>query len=125
MLTSSLRMMAPPTFRLRASGSGSRVTLIAVIVLFCAAGARADSVDITVMNATFEATCVGGTGTCTEVVNGSTLFNTVTGATSDLSFQLTGTLNASLVQGPPPSCVSPGCALTPSMTQVYCRAMIR
>jgi hypothetical protein len=109
MLTLSLRMNGAAHVQRRASGSGSRVALIAVIALFCAAGARADIIKLTVMNATFEATCVGGTGTCTEVVSGSGLLDTVAGSMSDFSFQLTGTLNASLVPGPPPSCVSPGC----------------
>ena len=85
-----------------------QLALVAPILLLCVAGARADIIDITIINATFEATCVGGTGTCTEVVNGSLLFDTVALTRSD-SFQLTGTLNASLVPGSPPSCISPGC----------------
>ena len=109
MLTSPLRMNSAAYLQRRASGSGSRVALIAVIALFCVAGARADIIDITVMNATFEATCVGEGSNCKEVVNGSGLLDTVAGTLSDVSFQLTGTLNASLVPGPPPSCVSPGC----------------
>ena len=46
------------------------IGLVAAILLFCAAGARAAIVDITVISATFEAPCVGGVGTCTKVVNG-------------------------------------------------------
>jgi hypothetical protein len=85
-----------------------QIALVAPILLLCAAGARADVIDITIINATFEATCVGGAGTCTEVVNGSLIFDTVALTRSD-SFQLTGTLNASLVPGLSPSCTSPGC----------------
>jgi hypothetical protein len=86
-----------------------QIAFAAPLLLLGAAGARADIIDLTVINATFEAECIGGTGTCTEIVNGSALLDSAAGAISDFSFELTGTLNASLVSGQPPQCLSPGC----------------
>jgi hypothetical protein len=85
------------------------IAAAALIVLLCAAGARADKVDIIITNATFSATCIGGASTCTEVVNGSLLIDTAAQTVIDASMQLTGTLNANLVLGTVPQCVSPGC----------------
>ena len=78
-----------------------QVALVAPILLLGAAGAHADIIDLTVMNATFEATCVGGTGTCMEVVNGSILLDTVA-QTKSGSYDLTGTLTATLAPGTTP-----------------------
>ena len=72
-----------------------------LILLFCAIGVRADVIDLTIINATFSATCIGGSGSCTEVVNGSALFDTVADTVSSVSMSLTGTLNAPLVFGTP------------------------
>jgi hypothetical protein len=99
MLTSPLRMNGATYVQRRASGSGSRIALIAVMALFCEVGARADIINITITNATFEATCVGGSGTCTEVINGSFDYNTATGAGS-ISMTLAGTLAGTFALGP-------------------------
>jgi hypothetical protein len=82
--------------RLKQSSSKFQMALVALIPLLCAAGARADSFDITIINATFSAECIGNTGTCTEVINGSALYDSVTNMVSDVSMSLTGTLTASL-----------------------------
>jgi hypothetical protein len=92
----------------KCAASKFQMALVVLILVFSAAGARATVIDLTINDATFSATCVGGSGTCTEVVNGSLLLDTVT-LTKTASAQLTGTLTASLVLGPPPSCVSPNC----------------
>lgn len=89
--------------------------LIALTALFCAAGARADIIDFTIMNATYQATCVGG-GTCMEVINGSFLANTAVNpiAPYNISLSLTGTLNATLDGfGTPPVCNQPSCTEPP------------
>lgn len=86
----------------------SGFVLAAMVVLFCAAGARADIYDITFINVTFSATCIGGKGTCTEVLNGSALYDAVAN-TATGSISLTGSLNASLIYGIPPQCTAPGC----------------
>jgi hypothetical protein len=77
------------------------IALLSLTLLFCAARARADVYDITIINATFSATCIGSTGTCTEVVNGSILADfdpsdPVASTVLNVSMQLTGTLTASL-----------------------------
>jgi hypothetical protein len=102
--------------RLKQPSSKFQIALIALIPLFCATGARADTFDITITNATFSATCIGGTGTCSEVVNGSFVLDyggsVASDVASDVSIQLTGTLAASL-DGlyPAPYCVSPLCVV--------------
>lgn len=78
-----------------------QIALLSLTLLFCAARARADVYDLTIINATFSATCIGNTGTCTEVVNGSILIDfdpsdPVASTVLDASMQLTGTLTASL-----------------------------
>jgi|HubBroStandDraft_5_1064220.scaffolds.fasta_scaffold394720_1 hypothetical protein len=77
------------------------MTLVVLSLLFCAMGARADVFDITIINATFSATCIGGVGTCTEVVNGSFLGDVVNQTASSVSMALTGTLDVPLVFGTP------------------------
>ncbi|HEV2417822.1 MAG TPA: PEP-CTERM sorting domain-containing protein [Terriglobia bacterium] len=89
------------------------VTLVALFVLLGTARARADIFNITVFNVTFSATCIGGTGTCTEIVNGSGLYDSVANTASGLSVSLTGSLNASLNSYGTPSCTAPGCLLGP------------
>jgi hypothetical protein len=84
--------------------------------LFCASGARADVLSIVVTNATYQATCVGGVGTCTEVINGtitgSGTFQNPTLVSTNLS--LTGTLNATLSGfGTPPLCNQGSCTIPP------------
>jgi len=92
-----------------------RVSALVALSLLCAAGASADTIyAVTIINATFSATCVGGSGTCTEVVNGSILFDSTANTASHISLQLTGTLTASLDSfyngsGTAPYCVSAGC----------------
>jgi len=77
------------------------MTLVVLTLLFCAIGLRADIFDITIINATFSATCIGGVGTCTEVVNGSFLGDSVSQTASSVSMSLSGTLNVSLIFGTP------------------------
>jgi hypothetical protein len=90
--------------------SGVRTALIALFALVGAAGARADVYDITFINVTFSTTCIGGTGTCTEIINGSGLYDSGTKSASGLSVLLVGSLNASLdAFGAPPLCVTSGC----------------
>jgi hypothetical protein len=91
-----------------------QMPFIALILLCCAAGARGSILTLTIINATFSATCIGGGPTCTEVVNGSAFFNTATNNFSGITMQLTGTLALSLnsfapAAGPLPPCVSPLC----------------
>jgi hypothetical protein len=75
-----------------------QMAFAALILLICATGARADTYLITVIDATFSTTCIGGSGTCTEVANGTALYNTATNTGSDVSMTLTGNggLNGSL-----------------------------
>ena len=71
--------------------------LAALILLFGSATARADILGfVTITDATYQATCVGGNGTCTEVVNGTFEGDLTTGTIFNVSLQLTGTLAASL-----------------------------
>lgn len=74
----------------------SPLALVALMLPLCAVGARADVLKMTFINVTFSAECVGGTGVCPEVINGSGLFDTGKNLLYDVSMQLTGTLNASL-----------------------------
>jgi hypothetical protein len=74
---------------------------VAPLFLLCVTAARADNFDITIINATFSATCIGGSGTCTEVVNGSLDYDSVANTASDLSLQMTGSLNVSFAWGSP------------------------
>lgn len=89
--------------------SGSCIALIALFVLLGAASVRADVYEITFINVTFSATCIGGTGTCTEVVNGSGLYDSVAKTGSDSSINLTGSLNVPLNTLGTPPCTAPGC----------------
>ena len=76
-----------------------RSTPLAVVLLGLIFGlqtANADFFDITITDATFAATCVGGTGTCTETVNGSFAFDSLTFAASSVSLVLSGTLATTL-----------------------------
>src|SRR5580693_3802202 len=90
--------------------------LMIAAVLLSAAQVRADVLSITIVNATYQATCVGGVGTCTEVINGSaTGTGTFQNPTSvSANFSLTGTLNASLTSfGTPAVCNEGSCTLPP------------
>jgi hypothetical protein len=96
-----------------ASSSGSRISLIALTLFLCAAGARADIYNVTFTDVTFTVTCIGGTGLCTDVINGSGLYDSVANTASSLSVQLTGADTATLDGfSPAPHCTSPQC-LTP------------
>jgi hypothetical protein len=90
----------------------SQLAFAALILLFSAVGARADIFDVTIMNATFTATCIGG-GTCTEVFNGSGLYDSVARTVSNLSLTMTGTLNVSSFAWGAPACIVPGCLNAP------------
>jgi len=72
------------------------LVFLVLAMLLGAAGARAGVYDVTFINVTFSQPCVGGSGTCTEVVNGSGLYDTVTDTAWDLSVQLTGSYAATL-----------------------------
>jgi hypothetical protein len=82
--------------RLKPSSSTLQTALVVLAPILCSTGARADTILVTFINATFSANCVGGSGTCTEVVNGSVLFDDVAFTASDVSLTLTGTLSGSL-----------------------------
>ena len=85
-------------------------SLIAALLLTCATGARADIFHVTFTDVTFSATCVGGATTCTEVVNGSALYNSVANTVSSPSITLTGSYRADLDGFPlAPVCASPLC----------------
>lgn len=88
--------------------------LLGTVLLLCPAAARADIYNITLINLTFTAPCIGG-GTCTEVFNGSGIYDPVSNTAWNLTGAgLTGTLNASLdVYGTPPVCTAPGCLQAP------------
>jgi hypothetical protein len=88
---------------------GAFFGLLGTTLLLCPFAARADVFDITFINVTFTGPCVGG-GTCTEVINGSGLYDSVaiTGSTTT-GIHLTGTLNTSLDAFGVPVCNAPGC----------------
>ena len=88
--------------------SGCRRALLGLLLIFGAVCARADTYEVTFINVTFSATCIGG-GTCTEVINGSGLYDPATDTASKVSIVLTGTLNASLNSYGAPTCTAPGC----------------
>jgi hypothetical protein len=83
--------------------------LLGVFLLFCPVGARADIYYVTITNATFTATCIGGSGTCTEIINGTGFYDPVTNTASDVSVSFTGTLNGSLDIYGTPTCTASGC----------------
>ena len=90
------------------------IAFVALALFFCTANARGSLLTLTIINATFSATCIGGGTTCTEVVNGSAAIDTATNTISGITLQLTGTLALSLnsfapAAGPLPVCVSPLC----------------
>jgi hypothetical protein len=84
------RRIHPSGTRSVVSGSDFRLALLGVILLFCAA-ARADIFSVTFTNVTFSETCIGGGGTCTEVINGSGDYDSVSQTASLISIDLTGT----------------------------------
>ena len=88
-----------------------QMILVVLTLLVCATGVRADVFAVTIINATFSATCFGGSGICTEVVNGSALYDSIAGTASSVSMSLTGTLNVPLVFGDPP-CANVNLCLT-------------
>lgn len=90
-----------------------RLVLLSLPVLLFAISARADIYDVTFTSVTFSATCVGGIGTCTEVINGSGLYDSVANTASDISILLTGSLNASLDAYATPICTNALLCLTP------------
>lgn len=90
--------------------SGWLLAFVSLLVLLGASQARADIYQITFFNVTFSATCIGGVGTCTEVVNGSGLYDSVAKTASGLStINLTGSLNVPFNAYGNPSCGAPGC----------------
>jgi hypothetical protein len=77
--------------------------IVPALLLFAAIvapAARADIIEITIVDATFSAPCVGEpTVTCTEVINGSFDYTT-TGGGSSISMTLAGTLAGTFALGP-------------------------
>lgn len=63
--------------------------LLGGILLLSPSGTRADVYNITFINVTFTATCIGGQATCTEVINGSGLYDPVTDTGWNISIQMT------------------------------------
>jgi len=109
MLCPLWRMIHLACIQSRVSASGCLGALVAVLLLICPVGAHADTYNVTFINVTFTATCIGG-GTCTEVINGSALYDPVTDTGSNSTIQMTGTLNVSFdVYGVPPQCTASGC----------------
>jgi len=84
------------------------IAFLTALFLLCPTGAHADTYQITFINVIFTATCIGG-GTCTEVINGSGLYDPASDTAWDISIQMTGTLNASLDSYGTPTCTAPGC----------------
>jgi hypothetical protein len=100
--------MSPRLFR-QIQVNACRSALLGAGLLLCAAGARADIYDVTFFNVTFSALCNGSSLTCTEVINGSGLYNSATDTASNLSITMTGTLTAALDLYGAPVCTAPGC----------------
>jgi hypothetical protein len=101
-----------------------QITIVAPILLLCATGARAESYDITIINATFSVECIGNAATCTEVINSSIHYNSVMNLVVSLS--LAGTLTACLVQNVPGMPFPPMAAglyisLAPTVFALQCR----
>ena len=113
MLSLFWRMIHLSQVPYRISASACRYAVLGLlgILLLSPVGARADTFYITFTNVTFSATCIGG-GPCTEVINGSGLYDPVAN-TATGSLSLTGSLNASLIYGTPPQCTAPGCLQAP------------
>lgn len=89
--------------------SGWLLAFVALSMLLDASQALADIYNVTFINVTFSATCIGGTGTCTEVVNGSGLYDSVAKTGSGGSINLTGSLNVPFNAYGNPPCTAPGC----------------
>lgn len=88
---------------------GVLLGLLGAILLLNPSAARADVYSINFQNVTFTATCIGSKNTCTEVINGSGLYDPVTDTAWNISIQMTGTLNVSLDTYGTPTCNAPGC----------------
>ncbi len=111
MLSQLSRRIQTICFQSCVSASGSRNALfglLGVFLLFCPVGARADIYYVTITNATFTATCIGG-GTCTEVINGTGFYDPVANTATDVSVSFAGTLNGSLDIYGIPTCTASGC----------------
>ena len=74
----------------------------------CPACAHADIYNVTIINATFTATCIGG-GTCTEIINGSGLYDPVANTATNVSVTFAGTLHGTLDAYGSPTCTASGC----------------
>lgn len=88
----------------------------ALSALIFAGAARADVYLFTINNATYSAPCIGGNGTCTEVINGTFLGNLGAGSpvVSAVNLNMTGTLNTTLDGwGAPPQCNAAACTEPP------------
>lgn len=86
-----------------------------LLALIFAPGVRADIIDFEIMNATYSATCTGGVGTCTEVINGSFLANTAVSQITPyaIALSLTGSYNANLDSFGAPVCNLASCTEPP------------
>jgi hypothetical protein len=89
-------------------------TLFAVLLLLSPVDALGDVYNVTFYNVTFSGPCVNSKAICTEVINGSGLYDPVADTTSNLSIQMTGSLNASLNAYGNPACNATGC-LSPNV----------
>lgn len=100
--------------------------IVPTLLAFATVGApdaRADTIAITITDATFSTPCVGEpTVTCTEVINGSVDYDTVTGDGSNISMTLSGTLAGTFAVGPV-TCTDPDCF--GSSEQIYIPAAPR
>jgi hypothetical protein len=93
---------------LRKGVPGSLTFLVLLLIQsLCPLNARADVFRVTFINVTFSATCIGQTGACAEVINGSGLYDPATDTAWDISIHMAGSLNASLNAYGSPACNNP------------------
>jgi len=103
-----LRAIRLPFWILTAAKRKTGLAVLGTFLLIWPPHLRADAIYyVTITNATFTATCIGG-GTCTEVVNVSGYYDPLTDIATDVTASITGTLHAELVFGLT-TCTAPGC----------------
>lgn len=111
MLNTPVQRLGPvrlPSWILTAAMRKTGLAVLGTLLLICPLHLRADNIYyVTITNATFTATCIGG-GTCTEVVNATGYYDPLTNIATDVNGSITGTLNVELTFGIP-TCTAPGC----------------
>jgi hypothetical protein len=112
MLSPSSRLIHQPYVRSHISASirrGMLLGLLGAILLFNPSPSHADVYNVSFQNVTFTATCINSKDFCTEIINGSGLYDPVTDTAWNISIQMTGTLNVFLDAYGDPTCTAPGC----------------